>query len=170
MYKIIGTTGNIQNIDDFLKKINTLSKTYHIIIQALNADFVYNKDHLVSAVEHALRSFQSSMNSLNSLALEILLYASGERQIQKAIKKIGIQKDNQNIAVIIVSENNKRIPDDTIKNVLSNLHLIRDDKVLEGDIDTLQRFGIKEIELQTLPKDKYADIILERVALVDIIK
>ena len=96
MQKIIGAKGKIQDIDSFLKKIITLSNRYDMVIQVVNADFVYGKDHLFSAVEHAMRSFKNQMNSLNSLSLEILLYASGERQIQKAIEKIGVKWELQN--------------------------------------------------------------------------
>ena len=53
---------------------------------------------------------------------------------------------------------------------MSSLNLKRDDKVLEGDVDTLKRFGITEDELSTIPESKYGDLLLEKVALVDIIK
>jgi len=168
--KIIGAKGKIQDINSFLKKIITLSIRYDMVIQVVNADFVYGKDHLFSAVEHTIRSFKNRMNSLNSPSLEMLLYASGERQIQKAIEKIGIKKRNQKIAFIFIKENNRKISDDEVEHVLSSLNLKRDDKVLEGDVDTLKRFGITEDELSTIPESKYGDLLLEKVALVDIIK
>lgn len=170
MQKIIGAKGKIQDINSFLKKIITLSNRYDMVIQVFNADFVYGKDHLFSAVEHTIRSFKNRMNSLNSRSLEMLLYASGERQIQKAIEKIGIKNGNQKIAFIFIKENNRKISDDEVEHVLSSLNLKRDDKVLEGDVDTLKRFGITEDELSTIPKSKYGDLLLEKVALVDIIK
>ena len=170
MQKIIGAKGKIQDINSFLKKIITLSNGYDMVIQVINADFVYGKDHLFSAVEHTIRSFKNQMNSLNSLSLEMLLYASGERQIQKAIEKIGIKNGNQKIAFIFIKENNRKISDDEVEHVLSSLNLKRDDKVLEGDVDTLKRFGITEDELSTIPESKYGDLLLEKVALVDIIK
>ena len=170
MQKIIGAKGKIQDINSFLKKIITLSSRYDMVIQVVNADFVYGKDHLFSAVEHTIRSFKNRMNSLNSLSLEMLLYASGERQIQKAIEKIGIKNGNQKIAFIFIKENNRKISDDEVEHVLSSLNLKRDDKVLEGDVDTLKRFGITEDELSTIPESKYGDLLLEKVALVDIIK
>ena len=170
MQKIIGAKGKIQDINSFLKKIITLSSRYDMVIQVVNADFVYGKDHLFSAVEHTIRSFKNRMNSLNSLSLEMLLYASGERQIQKAIEKIGIKKGNQKIAFIFITEDDRKILDAEVEHVLSSLNLKRDDKVLEGGVDTLKRFGITEDELSTIPESKYGDLLLEKVALVDIIK
>jgi tRNA threonylcarbamoyladenosine modification (KEOPS) complex Cgi121 subunit len=49
-------------------------------------------------------------------------------------------------------------------------HLTHDDTILEGNRDTLKRFGITDQEIRTLPENKYGDLILEKVAMVDIIK
>jgi hypothetical protein len=57
-----------------------------------------------------------------------------------------------------------------INKLLKQLSLDRDDTVLEGNIDTLKKFGIGENEINTVAKAKYGDLILEKVAMVDIIK
>ena len=49
---------------------------------------------MISAVEHAIRAFERKTNTTNSLEKEIILYASGERQLKLAIPKIGIKKGN----------------------------------------------------------------------------
>ena len=170
MIEIFGASGNIQNIEDFLKQVENLSGKYNVVLQVFNADFIYGKNHLLSAVNHAKRAFVQKTNSLNSLALELLLYVAGEHQIQKAIKKIGINKSTNNFAFVLISEEKSEIWINIIKDIISKLKLSRDDKVLEGNIDTLKRFGISEYELETVYKDKYNDLILEKVALVDIIK
>jgi len=90
MIKVVGAKGSIQDIDLFFKQILNLSKEYKVVIQAVDADIVYGKNHLISASEHAVRAFKQKKNSTNSPAMEILLYASGERQIQREIKIIGI--------------------------------------------------------------------------------
>jgi tRNA threonylcarbamoyladenosine modification (KEOPS) complex Cgi121 subunit len=50
------------------------------------------------------------------------------------------------------------------------LDIARDDDVLEGDENTLRSFGISDEEKQTVSKQYYASLILERIALIDIIK
>jgi tRNA threonylcarbamoyladenosine modification (KEOPS) complex Cgi121 subunit len=104
--------------------------------------------------------------------MEILLYASGERQIQRAIQKVGIKKGKVNIALVFVDkvQENGKISDDAIAEILKILKLLRDDKVLEGDINTLRKFGIAQQELITIPESKQGDLILEKVAMVDVIK
>ena len=174
MIKIIGAKGIIQNIDFFFKKILNISNEYKVTIQAVNADMIYGKKHLISASEHAIRAFEEKRNSTNSLAMEILLYASGERQIQRALQKIGVKKGKTNIAFVIISEvkeeTKEKIANKSIEKILETLKLIRDNKVLEGSIDTLRKFGITQQEIMTVPKNKQGNLILEKVAMVDVIK
>ena len=174
MIEVIGAKGSIQDMDLFFKQILNLSKEYKIVIQVIDADIVYGKNHLISASEHAVRAFGQKKNSTNSLAMEILLYASGERQIQRAIQKVGIKKGKINIALVfadeVQKEENGKVSDTIVGKILEALNLIRDDKVLEGDIDTLRKFGITQQELMTVPECKHGNLILERVAMVDVIK
>lgn len=167
MIRIIGAKGNIQNIDDFLKKISDLSQEYTIVVQVLNADMIYGEKHLISSVEHAIRAMKQETNTTNSLNMEILLYASGERQLKLAIPKMGVKKGKGNIALVFT---NGKIPEGNIDEILTKLGLERDDKVLVGNRTTLKKFGLKETEIETVKKDKYGNLILEKVAMVDIIK
>ena len=174
MIMVIGAYGTIKNIDLFLQQLLTFSKKENLVIQALDAAVVYGKNHLISATRHAQRAFEQRTNATNNLALEILLYAAGERQIQKAITKMGVKKGKQTIAFVLVDPL-KRKPDAKryaagVDQLLRMFHLTSDDKVLEGDKDTLKRFGITDQELHTLPESKYSSLILEKVALVDVIK
>ena len=171
MIKVIGAKGKIKDIDNFLEKINIFAKKNNFIIQTFDADFVFGKNHIISAVEHAVRAISRKTNTTNSLEKEILLYASGERQLKLAIPKIGVKKkDIANIAVVLIEKTKKTISNNIVDDLLKSLCLTRDDKVLEGDKNTLTRFGIKENEIETVMKNKYEDLILEKVAMVDIIK
>ena len=167
MIKIIGAKGNIQNVDSLLEKILSFSEKQGIVVQVFNADMIYGKNHIISAVEHAVRAIEGKTNTTNSLSMEIMLYASGERQLKLAIPKMGVKKGKGNIAFVFT---NGKISDKTVDDLLKELALKRDDKILEGDKDTLKKFGLKDNEIETVTKAKYGDLILEKVALVDIIK
>lgn len=169
MIKIVGARGNIQNIDSFLQKIQSFSQKKQVYIQVFNADLIFGKNHIISAVKHAKRSIENKTNTTNSFEMEILLYASGERQLKLAIPKMGIKEENAKIVFTFVKEKGA-ITDDLIIEILELLYLKRDDNIIEGDEDTLKRFGINKTELETVSKDKYEDLILEKVAMVDIIK
>ena len=129
---------------------------------------IFGERHLISAIEHAKRSIDRKTNTTKSLEMEILLYASGERQLKLAIPKMGVKKGTANIAFVFIKDS--KITDQMINELLKQLSLIQDDKVIEGDENTLKKFGITENETGTVTKDKYGNLILEKVAMVDIIK
>jgi KEOPS complex subunit Cgi121 len=170
MIKIIGARANIKDVGDFLKKVEDFASEKKLTIQAFNADLIFGKDHIISAVEHARRSIERKTNTTNSFEKEILLYASGERQLKIAIPKMGVKKGKGNVAFVLVNNKKKKIPLQIISDLLKSLKLDADDKVLEGSKETLIKFGINGNEIETLTKEKYGFIILEKVAMVDIIK
>lgn len=170
MLKIYGTEGNIDNLDNFLYKINQISEKNNIIIQVFNADLIYGRKHLISAVEHAKRAFSYKTNTTNSIEMEIMIYAAGERQLKNAIPKIGIKKGKSNIAILFLYKNKLEINNERICELIKLLNLKINDKVLEGNINTLEKFGINKNEIETISEDKYQDLILEKVAIVDILK
>ena len=165
MIKIFGAVGYIKNIDTFLKIISDFSRKNNLLIQAFDANVIFGEDHIISSLNHAKRAMERKTNTTNSLEMEILLYSSGDRQLKKAILKMGVKKGNANIAFFI-EEKSKDIE----KQLLKELSLKKDDKVLKGDINTLKKFGITDDEISTVSKEKMGHIILEKIAFVDIIK
>jgi len=170
MIKIIGAKGNIQDVDGFLKKVLQFVKENDILIQVFDAELIYGKNHLFSAFEHAKRAMDRKTNTTNSIEMETLLYSSGERQLKLAIPKMGVKKGNVSIALIFISKSQNKNLDKVVSEFLEELSLKKDNSVLEGDEDTLNKFGISENELKTVTKAKYGNLILEKVAMVDVIK
>ncbi len=169
MIEIIGAKGKIKKIDDFLEKIGSFAQKNNLIIQAFDAELIFSKNHILSAADHAIRAISRKTSTTNSLEKEILLYVSGERQLKLAIPKVGVKPKNEKIVFILINYNIP-IQNSMIKDFLEMLSLVRDDKVIQGNENTLRRFGIKENEIKTVMKNKYEDLILEKVAMVDIIK
>jgi len=168
--QIIGATGEIPDKELFIENAMNYAAKNHFILQVFNADLIYGKTHLESAVAHASRAFQQNTNTTHTLAMEILLYASGERQLQIALPQMGIHKGPGHVAIVLYSEENIQIEEPMIQELLNLLQLKRNDTVLKGNEKTLQLFGISEKEQQTVTQHKYQNLILEKVALVDIIK
>ena len=169
MIKVVGAKGSVKDVDVFLKQVVAFSQNQSFVVQVFDAEVIFGKKHLVSAVEHAVRAFDRKTNTTNSLSMEILLYASGERQLKLAIPKVGVKKGQSNVAFVFFKDD-KEIGDSLIQELLKELSLVRDDKVLDGDATTLQKFGLDERQIKTVTKAKYGDLILEKVAMVDIIK
>ena len=57
-----------------------------------------------------------------------------------------------------------------IATALDALALTRDDSVLEASRQKLRAFGVSKAEIDSVPEDRQADLVLERVAMVDLLK
>lgn len=161
----------IDELDCFIKDVKEFSEKHGVIIQLFNADMIFGKKHLLSAVVHAIRSKEEGRMATNSLEMELFLYTSGERQLKIAIPKIGVKKGVNNIACVVIPQSYySSLSDDLLDDLFSELHIKRGDELLQATDTTLERFGFSKAELLTVPKDNYQKLILERIALIDIIK
>ncbi|WP_400204332.1 KEOPS complex subunit Cgi121 [Candidatus Methanomassiliicoccus intestinalis] len=145
---VIGATGSFE-IEDFKMKLQEMG------VLGIDPEMVCGKDHLISAADCAVRAFSSNRNVCSTLAMETMLYASGEHQILKAADKMGI-KSNNAVALVIF--------DMKMEEVLSKLNLKQDDSLLEPSEEKMMRFGIDESEMHSVPDNKKYDLILEHVA------
>ncbi len=171
--KIIGCKGKINDIEKALGITQQYEKKYRIALQLLNPHLIYGKDHIESAVKHAIRAFREKRNTSHSLSLEILLYASGKTQLKDAIEFMGIKKTGPYVTICVgktrVSGSENSIPQG-IDKLITDLKLEKDNSVLNENKEILYRFGITDTELKTVDKSMYQDLILERVAMVDVFK
>ncbi|MFA4956931.1 MAG: KEOPS complex subunit Cgi121 [Candidatus Methanoperedens sp.] len=166
MIQIIEGTVFIENKELFLKKIKEIKETStgkNLEIQAFDADKLAGKVHLTFAIEKALNSFKKGTNIANDLAKEIMLYAAGTRQINRAIK-IGVHDGWNNIVIVAVG--------DMID--LSAFGEITPGNVLQysGSKNSalMEIFNITKEEIEAAGADKIPELVLERVALVDVMK
>jgi KEOPS complex subunit Cgi121 len=155
--EILGAVGQVDDADRLLAAVKRVGE-----VLILDADAVCGPEHLRTAVEHAQRAFQRGTNAASSLPMETLLYASGERQISSALKKMGVRKGNQRLALVIF--------DGSIEETLAALGVVREDGVLSTSREKLIRMGVSEEELAALPPGLESDLVFERVAFVEMLK
>ena len=159
-FEVLGAKGQISDPRAVIEYLQHLGKGEGL---ALDADMICGKAHVISAVTHAIRAFERGDNISGSLAMETVLYASGEHQISKAMKKMGIKIGTERVALILIDS----IPSD---NVIFSLSLKRDDDVLEPSDEKALRFGITRDEIRAVPANKIEDLVLEKVAFVALSK
>ena len=116
----------IKDVNYIFNKI----KKERVVIQLFDADYVAGYEHLFHATLNALKTFDQKRNISNSLEFEILLYASGQRQISKAIDMLGITPVSSNIAVLILSQKEEKVKlaQEKVSQLIKG---VRDDNVLE---------------------------------------
>ena len=172
-FKILGCKGKINDIETVLGITQQYEKKYGVTLLLLDPCLIYGKNHIESAVKHAIRAFKEKRNTSHSLSLEILLYASGKTQLKDAIEFMGIKRTGPYVIICVgktrISGSENSIPKG-IGNLITDLKLEKDNSVLNGNKEILYRFGITDTELKTVDKSMYQDLILERVAMVDVFK
>ena len=128
--------------------------------QLLDAGRVLGRDHVVSAFEHASRAFGQGTNSTGSLEVELLLYVSGERQISKAIDLAGVKARRP--FVVVCGGVRLRV-------LLDRAGWRADDRVVRATPAKLRSLGFPEAAIRSAGA-RATDLVLERVARVDLVK
>ena len=142
-------------------------------VQFFDADLVATWQHLYFAVLNALVAFKNERNISKSLAMEVMIYASAQRQIRKALQLIGVKHDSVNVAVVIIGVN----PDSVraaVSAVSKRVGVEPDETVLELTREKTQlirkAFGISTEELEAVDEKDAAqalvNLVIERTALL----
>ncbi|MCX6677168.1 MAG: KEOPS complex subunit Cgi121 [Methanothrix sp.] len=151
----------IQDRGRLLSAIKDLQSRHGCVVQALDADKIAGERHIRFAVEKALAAFSEQRNIAKDAGMEIMRYASGERQIERALF-MRISDRTERIALVLAGSGS--LPD------ASELSLIIE---LDGQgcsfcaKAAIEAFNISSEELRTVGEERIEDLVIERVALVD---
>lgn len=150
--------GTAENTRDSLLKATEGSGTDLLV---LDGRAVFGTDHLSSAYYHASRAIREGRNTSDSVVMETLLYASGERQLSSAIRKMGVRQESEEVVVarlgggeVDLGPGWERLPATPT----------------DADREMYLAFGLTPEELGTVGRDRWPDLVLERVAAVDVVK
>jgi KEOPS complex subunit Cgi121 len=165
---------HIASIDVFLTQLRRVAP---IPLQVFDAAVIAGQQHLLFATLNALTAFEQGQRISENLAIEILLYASGQRQISKAIERMGVKPTTATIAVAFLTAT----PDDaeTMEAKLTQaIPGVRDDRVLAFQAGKVERvinaFAVTDRELAAVADDgekpwvALVKIVIERGALLAI--
>jgi tRNA threonylcarbamoyladenosine modification (KEOPS) complex Cgi121 subunit len=175
--KCIAITGfrdtKITDVESFLSQVRKRIKDAHV--QFFDAELIAGWEHLYFAVLNALRAFESKLNISNGLAIEALLYASSQRQINKALDLLGITNRSHHVAILVIADT-KRGVSEALKTVSQLMPGELDDSVLElteEKVEGIRRlFDISDLELEAKSEKKgfekkaLVDLVIEHVALL----
>jgi tRNA threonylcarbamoyladenosine modification (KEOPS) complex Cgi121 subunit len=98
---------NIRDPQHTLKQLRGIND--HVEVQLVRADLIAGPEHLQFAARNALHSFKGERRRAKSLAMELLLYISCQRQIAKAIKFLGVDSRDSRVALIALSDSKDMI-------------------------------------------------------------
>jgi len=171
---VLGFTDvRVNDVTSFMERVRC--SLMPATVQFLDAERIAGPVHLTFAVLNALQAFNQRRNLSKSLEVEVLLYASGQRQIGKAIEMLGLRRDTTTVALLLLGSNAVAINEAEAQAV----ELVpgkRDDRVIALDREAkrlgLQAlFGVTELELAAVAprldrQQALAWLIVERGALL----
>jgi KEOPS complex subunit Cgi121 len=165
----------VGDVKDMLKTLYK-GKSSEMEMQFFDATTIATWKHLYFAALNAIKAFEGSNNISNSLAIETLLFASGQHQITKATGLVGIKPTSSDVAVLIIGKNPK-IVGSTLSKVTQKIGGTRNDAVLGlSDAKKKKLQEVFSITLQELEatshgqelEESLVDLVIERVALVSV--
>lgn len=132
-------------------------------VQLVRADRVFGADHLRLAARLAEAAFRESRARTADLPTEALLYAAGERQVGKALAFLGLAPGVEGVAAVAWDAA-------ALDAFAQREGWTRDDALLAGGASVLDAFGVSAQERAMLPPARWDELVLERVALADVLK
>ena len=164
--RTVAAMTTINDLDDFLAEIEAISEATGATVQCFDADYVAGDRHLRRAVELAARAREQGTAVAREPAVEILLYAAGRRQINQALE-MGVSEGDADV-VSVVTGGDEAAAEQQMRELLGATDA--GDGVPPGDADTIKTFfdiGDREVEVVD---GELEDIVIERVALLDVEK
>lgn len=120
---------------------------------------IVSKEHVEMAVRHAIDAHKRKNNIAKSIKTEIMIYVSCTRQINKAVKHIGIKNGLTEICIASIGDYDEH-------ELLEALGVKR--YVFKPRKNALKFYDIKEKEIEVT--DNPTDLIFERMALLELEK
>lgn len=156
----------VRDVPALLARLRAHAEASGAPIQLVRADRVHGAQHLRHAARLAALALAQGRSRASDLPTETLLYAAGERQIGKAIAALGLEAGAAGVAAVAWGPRAEAALDAWA----AQEGWARDDALLEGDRSVLDFFGVTPEERAVVPPARWGDLVLERVALVDVLK
>ncbi len=154
----------ISSVPAFIEQLTEIGAEYGCVVQAFDPAYVAGMDHLRVAVDRAERAESRDDMIADELAVEILCYAAGRRQINQALE-MGVTAGSQPVIVVISGAREA-----AAKTAIAEL--VREQSVLDAHRDEAQImsfFGITDEE-RSVSSASLEALVIERVSLLVIEK
>jgi len=84
--ELIEGVAAIEDVDRFVEQLGKIGAEYGCVVTAFDARYLVGREHVAQAARLAKRAFRRSENVADDRSIEILLYAAGRRQIDRALE------------------------------------------------------------------------------------
>lgn len=91
---------DVDDVEAFVGDLAAIGVEHGSVVQALDARYVAGRDHLAAAVRSARRAIEHGDAIADDPAVEVLLYAAGRRQIDRALE-MGVSSGRGPVVVVV---------------------------------------------------------------------
>jgi len=160
--EVVEGRADIDDVGAFVAKLEAIGDNHGVTIQAFDARYVVDREHLARAVDLAARARERGDTIAEDFGVEILLYAAGRRQINRALA-MGVSEGECPVVAVIVgdTESDEAAAAADLRERLTPTETLGDyDEALVRDF-----FDVSDTELAAT-EGTLADAVRERVALL----
>ena len=173
MRRLTGTE-TVDDLDDYLATVDTVASETGCTVQVFDARYVVDETHLRRALRLADRAFDRGENVARDRGVEILLYAAGRRQIDRALE-MGVSEGTTPVVALVTAD--ETVGDDRDRDTRERRAVGRlrerpsfEPGTVAPDTDRVRAFfDVTDRELAATDGD-LAAVVHERVALLDVQK
>jgi len=158
----------VVHVDVWMRSLQRAAEARDLTAQALDASAVCGRVHLESALLHARQAMGRGDNLARTLLVEWVLCAAGVRQVDVAFRRAGIRPGSDAFAIMLIADGDVVPGEEVVGGLLGELDLARDDGVLECTEEALRNLGVGDEELAAVPRERWTELALERVAMLDL--
>lgn len=157
---------DIDDVDGFVADLGDIGAAHSVTVQAFDARYVVDRAHLERAVALAERARERGDTIADDFEVEILLYAAGRRQINRALR-MGVSEGQCPVVAVVVgeSEADQRAAAADLRERLADAETLG--AYDDGRVRDL--FDVSDTELAAT-EGTLADAVRERVALLPVEK
>jgi len=165
---IVGGKTTVEGVDEVLEGLARIDRKHGTVSQIFDASRIAGKEHLLHAARLALIAQATGKNFASSLNIELACWVAGERQIDRALGKVGVHKGGMKIAILTIGKT-RSVVKRAVADLMRELSVERDDDVVELGPEKiaplLKVFSIPKSELGIADIRK---LVLERIALLSL--
>jgi len=176
--RLLAGTVAIDDVDAFVERLAAVAADHGVTVQAFDVRYVVDRAHLERAVALADRAIARDENVADDRAVEILLYAAGRRQINRAFE-MGVSEGEGPVVVLVDDPDGgadsggegSECEARAVAALRESLAVDADESVF-GDYDpdrVRDFFDVGAAELAAV-EGGLPDLVRERVALLDVEK
>lgn len=174
-HRLVRGTVAIDDLDAFLERLDEIGADTGAVVQAFDADLVVSDAHLGAATRLAARAIARGEAVARDPGVEVMLYAAGRRQIDRALT-LGVSEGDQRAVMLVADFGGVPGADrpaadlDAAERAVAELTTDAgaDDDGFDAD-RVREFFDVSDRELAATAGD-LADVVRERVALLDVEK